>query len=408
MTRLALNSAMLALVLAGIWSSPAQAARVQKEWTFLTFLNGHNNLDSFGAFNINQMEKIGSSDQVNVVVQWASLENGNTVRMLVNKDSEPTRVTSPVVQDIGRADMGDYRTLVDFVRWAHENYPAKKYFINVWDHGSGWHALQAKLRARATGIPLSIRPTDISWDDLTGNSITTQQLGMAMDESAKIIGHKVDVYGSDACLMAMIEVAAEMKDSVEVFVGSQELEPGAGWPYDDLLRRWGTNATATARDVGTYLVEEYVASYQGGQNGNSEVTLSAFDLTKSTDLYTALRNLKDGVMKLDAAGRSSVMRAVNSSLGFYYDDYVDLGDFIEKMAALRIDSINPDMISSVKTALAGYVVANKTTSDYARAQGVSIWLPSTMSTYSSYADKYKSLRFQADTGWGDGLRFLLQ
>jgi len=76
--------------------------------------------------------------------------------------------------------------------------------------------------------------------------ITTKQLGQALKESAAIIGHPVDVYGSDACLMAMAEVAHEMADSVNVYVGSQEVEPGAGWPYGDFLKLWTAKPTATA------------------------------------------------------------------------------------------------------------------------------------------------------------------
>src|SRR4051812_16677829 len=59
-----------------------------KEWTFLTFLNGNNNLDSFGALNINQMEQVGSTDQINIVVQWASLRNRRTQRLYITKDKD--------------------------------------------------------------------------------------------------------------------------------------------------------------------------------------------------------------------------------------------------------------------------------------------------------------------------------
>ena len=48
------------------------APLAEKEWTFLLFLNGHNNLSSFGDMNIKDMEKTGSNDQVNHVVEWGS------------------------------------------------------------------------------------------------------------------------------------------------------------------------------------------------------------------------------------------------------------------------------------------------------------------------------------------------
>ena len=94
----------------------ASAADV-KEWTFLVYLNGNNNLDSFGTMNINEMEQFGSSDQVNVVVQWASMRSQVTKRLLVQKDSSTT-VTSPVVESLSNVDMGDYHSLIEFARWA--------------------------------------------------------------------------------------------------------------------------------------------------------------------------------------------------------------------------------------------------------------------------------------------------
>ncbi|HWU42127.1 MAG TPA: clostripain-related cysteine peptidase, partial [Bdellovibrio sp.] len=117
----------------------SQAAEPMKEWNFLVFINGVNNLDSYGAQNINQMETVGSTDKMNILVQWGSWANPNVTRLLVQKDDDTSKVTSPVVQSLGGTDMGDWKELVRFVEWANQNYPAKHYFIVVWDHGNGWH-----------------------------------------------------------------------------------------------------------------------------------------------------------------------------------------------------------------------------------------------------------------------------
>ena len=194
---------VLSLLFAGaillFYTVPSHAASdaAQKEWTVLVFLNGNNNLDSFGAVNINQMEKVGSTPDINIVVQWASYASDRTKRLYIQKGNGTSAVTSPVVEDFPRVDMGDVKTLNDFIAWGIQKYPAKHYFIDVWDHGGGWH--------RGT-----LRPYDISLDEFTGHLITTKQLGQAMAQAAGLIGHKVDIYGSDACMMAMAEVATEI------------------------------------------------------------------------------------------------------------------------------------------------------------------------------------------------------
>ena len=137
---------------------------------------------------------------------------------------------------------------------------------------------------------------DISHDDLTGHYMTTKQLGEAIRQAAGLVGHPIDVYGSDACLMTMAEVATEMGDSVSVSVRYEEVEPGEGWPYDGLLRRWTAKAGATAADVGKILAEEYVKSYQGGTQGSREVTFSALDMTKLPALNDSLKLLGQNLM----------------------------------------------------------------------------------------------------------------
>lgn len=384
------------------FTKTAAASTPEREWTFLIFLNGNNNLDSFGSMNLNQIEKVGSNDKVNVVVQWASLKNKKVQRLFMQKDNNPRKVTSPVVQDLGKADMGDWRSLVDFVQWGMTNYPAKHYFLDVWDHGSGWHSISAK--AKSAGF----HPSDISWDDTTGNFISTKQLGQAMKEISSFLGRKFDVYGSDACLMAMAEVASEMKDSVAYFVGSQELEPGEGWPYDDFLKALNSKTSEVSpAEFSTILTEEYKKAYQGGQYGKKEITLSAFDLSKTDALHQAVAALGQRLAAIDPSVRKDVITAARATQYFFYEDYGDMIDFLDQMEKKNID-LGQRVGNDIRTAVNSYVIANAVTKDYQRAHGVAFWIPSNMSTYRSYIDRYSDLEFQTQTNWADALRSVLQ
>jgi hypothetical protein len=373
---------------------PSQAeTRSSKEWTFLIFLNGHNNLDRFGAFNINQMEKVGSTDRINVVVQWASLKNGSVKRLLVRKDNDTNKVTSPVIQDMGRVDMGDWRQLVEFVRWGKENFPAQKYFVDIWNHGSGWHGKNGPIDS-------GIAPMDISYDDLSGNHMTTQQMGMALNESAKILGQKVDLYGSDACLMAMVEVAAEVKDSVIVFAGSEELEPGEGWPYDTLLSRWNSIPNASPQTVAKVLSEEYAKYYEKSRNN---VTFSAFDLRNLPQLNESIRKFGESLKSLNSSSLRQVQQAAARSQKFTNSDYVDFIDFMNNLRAAQVSSLNVSILNEVQAATQSVIIANNTVR-YPKAHGMAIWLPSTTYEYNRYADLYSRLTFDRDTRWGDFLK----
>ncbi|MGK5087130.1 clostripain-related cysteine peptidase [Bdellovibrionota bacterium FG-2] len=401
--KLILSSCLfLPLILTGISrADDASAPKQQKEWTFLVFLNGNNNLDSYGTLNMNQMEKVGSSDDLNIVVQWASLAKKKVNRLYVQKDNNMNLVTSPIVQSMGSVDMGDYRNLVEFVRWGVENYPAKHYFINVWDHGGGWH-LQNQ---RAAG---GIHTNDISWDDLTGHFMTTVQLGQAMAESAKIIGHNVDLYGSDACLMAMVEVATEMGNSVDFFAGSQETEAAAGWPYDTFLQQWARNPKAGPGEVGKYLSEEYFKSYQGGANGFQDVTFSVYNMAHLAGLNNAITLFATDIQKLNSAERTKVISAASTTQDFTYGDYGDLMDFVSILKKSDVKSIEPTSLAGIESAMSSFVTTNSVSTGYKRASGVSIWLPSSKYEYSTYSKRYSTLQFSSGTKWGDALKFLFQ
>lgn len=365
----------------------------EKEWTLLLFLNGHNNLDSYGAFNINQMEEVGSSDDINMVVQWASLDNGKTKRLYVEKDND-ANVTSPAVETLDPVDMGDYKKLIEFVEWGVKNYPAKHYMIVVWNHGSGWHKLSRDNISR-----------DISSDDLTGHVITTEQLALAMDESAKIIGHKVDIYGSDACLMAMAEVGSQMQSSVDYMVGSADLEPGEGWPYNTWLNKWAANSKATPAEVSQYLVQEYLKAYDGGIYGTSSVTLSSMNLNYLPQLESSVKALKNSLVELSDADLLVTKAAAEKSLNYYYSDYVDLGVYIDKLVESK-SNIKEKLLNDVKEKMKSVVVESGGTGSFSSSQGVAFWLPTDSYYLSSYGDRYSKLKFNKSTDWLEYLKLI--
>lgn len=381
-------------VLATFSVSLAQAYEraAPKEWTFLIFMNGFNNLDSFATKDLNEIEKVGSTNQVNVVVQWASYRAGVAKRLLVQKDNDAVNVTSPIVEDIGRVDMGDHRNLVEFVKWAVDRYPARKYFIDVWNHGSGWH------KNRLGGVT-----KDISNDDYSGNSITTEQLGQAIRDLSAHIGRKIDIYGSDACLMGMAEVAAEMKDSVHVYLGSQDLEPADGWPYDRILEKWNQIPNASARDVAQILVREYAASYPG----RSGITQGAYDMSKFGALTASIRELSSVLQSQPSDVLEKVLQSAQATQSFFYEDYKDVGDFVRLLEVNTTDAqISRTVLRNVKRSVNDLMIANATSADMNKSTGVAFWLPVNNWSYTRYADRYGALQFNSDTNWKDAIRSL--
>ncbi|OGR73563.1 MAG: hypothetical protein A2089_13610 [Elusimicrobia bacterium GWD2_63_28] len=279
-----------------------------KEWTVMVFINGKNDLEIAGLYNVNMMEKIGSGKDLNIVVEHGRIAGHTDLdgdwtgsrRMLVKKDKNEDKVTSKVLMETKTVDMGDYKRVVDFMKWSKENFPAKRYMLIIWNHGTGW----MDPRQESKGI---------SFDDETGNYIRTPQIGQILKEA-----YKVDILAFDACLMQMAEVAYEVKDHADVIVGAEETVPGLGYPYDLFLGAMAKKPAMSTEETGAIMVEAFKMFYDAvKKNANlsairaSKVTALGVKmgefaaLAKEVGDLDALKAARNGVMRFDAVGEGS-------------------------------------------------------------------------------------------------------
>ncbi|MCX5792835.1 MAG: clostripain-related cysteine peptidase [Elusimicrobia bacterium] len=406
------------------------AAPKVKEWTIMVFLNGKNNLELAGLYNVNKMEKVGSDANINVVVELGRMNgqaagdtnmDGNWTgsrRLYIKKDKNDMVVTSPIVQKAPVVDMGDYKRVVSFVKWAKESYPARKYMLVLWDHGSGWMDLRARQEPKA-------ERKGISFDDETGNFIRTRQIGDILKEAGR-----VDVLAYDACLMQMAEVAFEVKDNASVIVGSEETVPGTGYPYDLILGVLAQKPALSAEDMGILTVEAYKAFYEAMKKGTQ---LSAIRAAKLGDLGTKLAEFSALAREVNDAGalraaRAGVIRY--DMLGVELDPkmsisfYGDLHQYAGLMAAgLKSNDGKAAALRQKAAALQQFidkelVIDNKATGNnrlgrpMAESRGISVYLPPAETRVAQakleglFEGKYGEFRFDKDVHWHDYVTYL--
>ena len=85
------------------------------------------------------------------------------------------------------------------------------------------------------------------------------------------IAVNIDIIGFDACLMGMVEVAYQLEGNADIILGSEELEPGDGWPYDTILTELVVTPTMSSSLFASKIVDAYYASQP-----YSTTTLGAF------------------------------------------------------------------------------------------------------------------------------------
>ncbi len=349
------------------------------DWSFLVYLDADNNLEYYGVEDFLQMSSIGSTSNVNIVVQFDRISGydyryddwTSTKRYYVTQNMVPNSANA--VMDIGEANMGDPATLINFVNWAKNNYPAANYCLILWDHGSGWRYNQDEF------------VKNVCDDFSSGDALELFELRGALSQVTGGGTEKIKLIGFDACLMQMIEVAYEVCNYCDYMTGSEETEPVAGWEYDYILDHLTSNPSMNAENLGAVAVNSY--------NGETLSTL------KLSNLNSVAMDVSDlGYILQDNSFKDGIQNAIDDVLSFQDYDFVDLYHFInlikDNINNAQVDSKAQGIINGINT----LVTSEKHKTGYVNAHGVSIYVP-----YQVYNQNYEDIKFSQDTYWDEFL-----
>mgnify|MGYP001108599363 FL=1 len=151
--------------------TPLQTSSEGPTWLVMMYQDADDKvLEQDIYFDLNEAEKIGSDERIQIVAQVDRFRGGysgdgdwtGTKRFLVTQDNDVTRVGSEEIDDLGEVNMADAQTLVEFVTWAIGNFPAEKYALIISDHGMGWPGGWSDPVPRSSGdqsSPLASRAT---------------------------------------------------------------------------------------------------------------------------------------------------------------------------------------------------------------------------------------------------------
>ncbi|MBC7320031.1 hypothetical protein H5T89_05245 [bacterium] len=380
MGRRVLNLLLLTIILfsfsTGQYGCECTNQTGRAKWTFMVFMNGDNDLERWADSDLDEMKSVNSTNDVNIIVQLDRYYTNGAWRY---------RVLHKYLQEVWSTDTeldsSSPDTLEDFVTWTIANYPADHYALIIWNHGGGWKRKTLGLRG-------------ISYDVTSEGYMTMVQLKSALSQ----VGRRIEVLGMDACLMAMIEVAYQVKDYADYLVGSEASEPIEGWPYDDILSELVSNPEMSPSTLASTIVNKYGIRY----NSWSNVTLSAIDLSKISNLKDACNNLALALNTNMSRYKTEIQKAIANTEFYDYSDFRDLYHFAQNI----YNSINDPSVytpaDNVMSNVDSAVIAEWHSSNLAYSHGISVWLPDS-SRYNSYYSLYKSLDFATDTYWDEFL-----
>ena len=210
--------------------------------TIMIFMCG-TDLESRSGMASNDLGEMAAAtipDNLNLIVYTGGC-NGWKTSGISSSKNQIFRVKSGKMElleaDMGDKAMTDPNTLVEFIDYCTDNFPANRQALIFWDHGGG-----------------SI--TGYGYDEKHKNagSMDLSEINQALKSS----GQKFDWIGFDACLMATYETAQMCSNYADYLIASEETEPGIGWYHTKWVNAIGENTSIPTLELGQAIVDGFV------------------------------------------------------------------------------------------------------------------------------------------------------
>jgi hypothetical protein len=430
------------------FTPPVPASGSGQTWTIMLYQDADDQILEKDIFvDFNEAERVGSSDRVRIVSQidrfaGAFQGDGNWTgarRYYVTQDNDLNQINSQMVQDLGEINMANGGSLVDFVQWAAQNFPADKYVLILSDHGMGWPG------GWSDPDPGGSDPSRSPLASRLGENIYLKELDQALGQSREAAGmDKFEIVGMDACLMAQLEVMAALQPHARYAVASEETEPSLGWAYASFLGDLVTNPDMDGSQLSQLIVKSYIADDQRisdpaaradflnqgsplggifGYNTSSadqviaqleqSVTISAINLDALPALMESMNNfaytLQNEDQQLVAEARSYAQSYTSIFGREVPPAYIDLGHFALLLANNTSNQSVKQAAEQLVSDLQNTVIAEKHGTGKKGSTGLAIYFPNS-TLYSSPLAGPQSYtvianRFASESLWDDFLAY---
>ncbi|MCU0509365.1 MAG: clostripain-related cysteine peptidase [Anaerolineae bacterium] len=408
-------------------------------WTVMIYGDADDKILEQDIFvDLNEAERVGSTDRVKIVAQLDRYKGGfsgdgnwtSTRRYLITKDDNLGRIGSEVVGE-GELNMSAGETLVDFVTWAAENYPADKYILILSDHGMGWPGGWSDPDPGQQRQEIDRR---IPLHQSLGDELYLNEIDAALATARQQAGiERFEIVGMDACLMGHVEVMEALEPHARYAVFSQETEPALGWAYTAFLGDLAANPDVDGATVARSIVDSYIDEDQRilddqaraewiGQRGTAaqvrnqlsrDITLTAANLGATRALVDNLNQLAYAMQNADQQAVAKARRYAQSFTSIFGQQvppsYIDLGHFLVLLTQSTDDEGVNQAARGVAQALTEAVVAKKNGQGKPGATGLSIYFPTGQlyQTAAAGPQSYTAIanRFAENSLWDEFLTF---
>jgi len=365
----------------------------QAEWTVMLYGAGNNDLDqanngtSYIVQDVQDMEKVGSQDGINMIAMVSRYGGGGNAKYYkvgYYPNENPNALSSEELLNLGTKDMSDPATLKAFINYCKQNFPANRYQLIIDDHGAGWPGSCSDDLAGAGGLLTMPECRE---------AIATSDLG------------SVDILTWHACLMSMAEVAYELRSVCEYMTSCQFTMPMENILGADLWLGWlKDNKTASNENYARKVVESVI---QRAQFKQKTTHYAMIKMSEMQNLGAALGTFGNILVQEGGQHWNEVLNAWQSTHSTDLDNpkYVDIREFTNQIQAQPTLSTINLIVSNCNNVRNAINAAVPFTDTYFHSPtqpvprgGLNVYIPWQVNQYVPDSVSYSSLQWRA-TNW---------
>ena len=382
-------------------------------------MNGDNDLSPYTFVDIDEMEKVGSSANVDIIVQQDTSDNNGSRRYQIVKEkiSSPA-ISSPILQTLAEQDSGRPETVIDFLDFGVTNFPSRNYMVIIWSHGAGY-------------------PGGISFDYTSASQLTIAELqgALAYLQDVHLKGQRIAIYASDACLMQSLEVIYQLRQQARFVIGSTNRIRKGGFPYRELLdfvnqypyRPTGAGAGIdSAYRLALEIPQLYLRNYLSSDNWATLTSVVAQQMARRdyASVMQSLRRLSQALQEYLHADPLlhplTVLVAIRQAYQFAPASR-DLGSFLSHLRATvpntsKVAQASDDLLNALQQIVlkptAELPIPNNWYT-YSRgfgygtvSSGLTLWLPADRQQFLGTKNIFQTTTLTKESGWSKTMAML--
>ena len=363
--------------------------------TVLVYIAADNSLTSFAADDVAEMVSgfaAVDADKNNLLV-YVDTQSEKPFLYQITKDSKGA-VVKKVLHEYQQQNSVYPTVMAEVYNRAFSAFPAKSYGLVLWSHGDGWLPSPANISASKAST---------RWFGQDGTSyMDISSLNTALNSAPHF-----DFILFDACFMQSVEVAYELKDRADYFIGAPNEIPGPGAYYTELVPAMFSQAKDLASTVAHGYYDYYAAKYTGQLGSNENWTMGVtVSVLKSSEVQ-ALAAATAAILPKYITNGS----AINVSSIYSYDPrstyyYYDLKGLVQSLTSSDDQTLFSAWSDAFELAVPLHLTTDKTYSSFgygmismSGSSGLSAYIP--RSSYVSLNTFYHTYAWYSAAGWSN-------